>query len=206
MRLHRRAVERDGRARRADIAGGPHLAGGRPAKQLGLHRDRIGLVQRHGLGRLAVQHDAGVADRPGGHARRRAAQDPVHQSQPVAGERDLVDQVGELVGELAAVVVVGDPERPVLHHEGVVPVLAGRPVIDLGNPAVEVAAVEDRDPAVGGAGGRRLSQDDGGRRDRPQPPHSAHARPICDRGTQPLYGPGTGSYRTALVAPSCEVK
>ena len=62
------AVHDDVRARRAEVGGRARLAVAEPAEQLHLDRDRKVLILQHRLRRAALQHQAVVADRPGGSA------------------------------------------------------------------------------------------------------------------------------------------
>src|SRR5262249_41516617 len=66
--------------------------------------------------------------------------------EPVVRELALVEEVAELLVELR-VLVVRDLDRAVLDAEGVPVILAQRIALDLGGPALEVLAVEQRHPA-----------------------------------------------------------
>src|SRR6185312_8215320 len=74
---------------------------------------------------------------------------PVLDAQPVMGERRLVEEMSELAVELG-IFVIGDLQDPVLDAERIGVVLAKRIALDLGRPAVEILAVEQRNPALFG--------------------------------------------------------
>ena len=85
--------------------------------------------------------------RPARPARALLADEPILDAQLVVGEWRLVEEVPELAVELG-ILVVGDLQDAVFDAERVAEVLAGVVALDLGFPAVEVLAVEERDPAV----------------------------------------------------------
>jgi len=75
-------------------------------------------------------------------------QEAVFEAQPVwAIDRLLVEQVAEALAELV-VLVVADHDSPVAYAEGVAIILAQWKPTNLGRPAIQRLAVEQRLPAL----------------------------------------------------------
>src|SRR5262249_16870624 len=129
LRLRRRAVPGDELVVHDDVRAGGADAAGRPvtlagaAQELGLDGDGEVLVLADALGRLAVEHDAAVAQRPVGPALALLADEAVLHPHGVVGELLLVEDVPELAVELL-VLVVRHLQQPVLDPERVGVVVA----------------------------------------------------------------------------------
>ena len=89
------AAHHDVGAGRADVRRGT-LVAAVAAEELDLDRDGEVLVLPHALGRLPVDHDAAVPERPARPAGALLADEPVLDPQPVVRERRLVEEVAEL--------------------------------------------------------------------------------------------------------------
>ena len=150
---HQLPVHHHVRPRRAEVRGGSGLSVPAAAEQLHLDRDREVLVPLHRLDRLAVDHDAAVAEGPVRAVLRLLAHEAVLDREHVVREGRLVEQVAEPAPE-GVVLVVGDLQDAVLHPEGVAEVHADVVAGDLRDPAVETLPVEERDP-VSSVGSRR---------------------------------------------------
>jgi len=159
-------VHHDVRPRRAEIARRT-LARALAAQELHLDGRRELLILAHALGRLAVNHQAVVPERPPGTARDLLAHEPVLHAKPVVRKLLLMEQVPELVAELL-VLVVGDLQHAVGDPERVVVVLAQVMPGEFRRPALQVLPVEQLNPLllgrrVLGRHGRRDNQEQGQR-------------------------------------------
>ena len=118
-----------------------------PPEELDLDRDRKLLVFPHALGRLAVDHDTAVLEGPLRAALALVADEPILDPQPIVRILVLGEQVAELVVELG-ILIIGDLEDAVFDAERIAIIVARVIALDLGLPALEVLAVEERNPAV----------------------------------------------------------
>jgi hypothetical protein len=112
------------------------------------------LVLAHGLRVLRVQHDPGVLGRPAGAALHLIPGEAVFEADAVVGILRFVEKVAEGIAPIG-VLLVAHGDRPVLHEEGLVRILAEGVAADLRGPAIEVLAIEDGGPffiLAGGAG------------------------------------------------------
>src|SRR5262249_31475136 len=116
-----------------------------PAEELELNRDRELLILAHALRRLAVEHEATVAQGPAWRPLGLLAEEAVLQPQVVVGGLVLVEEVAELAVEMR-VLVVGKLDDAVLDPEGVEIIIARLMARDLDGPAVKIFAVEQADP------------------------------------------------------------
>lgn len=115
------------------------------AEELDFDGDGEILVFLHGGGGLAVDHDAAVAGGPAGAFDGLVGDEAVFDGDDVIRERSVVEEVAEAAGEFV-VAVVADGEEAVFDTEGVGEVFADGVAGDLGGPAGEVLAVEEREP------------------------------------------------------------
>ena len=132
------------RARGADVAGGACVLT-IASEELDLDGDRELLVFPHSLGRLAVDHDSTVPERPARRARALLADEPIFDPQAVLRKRTLVEQVPELTVELG-VLIIGNLQDPIFDAERIAKVLAEGVSRDLRLPSIKVLAVEQWDP------------------------------------------------------------
>ena len=133
------AVHDDVRAGRAEVGGGARV---RAVAAQELHFDRDGkvLVFAHRVGRLAVDHDAAVAQWPSRAALGLLADEAVLDAEHVVRERLLVEQVAEAAAEGAVVLVVATTFKTPSSTRNVSAKLSPSvEAFDLRRPAGEVA-------------------------------------------------------------------
>jgi hypothetical protein len=104
-----------------------------------------------------VNHEAAVAQCPGRSVGELLADEAVLDPEPVVVQGLGIEEVAEAVAELA-VAIVGDLEKAVLDPERFGVVVAQLVTGDLGCPAGEVAAVEERRPIRGRCCRRRAGE------------------------------------------------
>ena len=94
-----------------------------------------------------MDHDAAVLQRPARPAGALVADEPILDAQTIIGILVLGKQVAELIVELG-IMVIDDFENAVFDPKGVAEIVARVVAFDLGLPAVQILAVEERDPAL----------------------------------------------------------
>ena len=94
-----------------------------------------------------MDHHAAVAEGPARPALALFTDESILDVQFVVGKLRLVEEMPELAVELG-VLVVGDFQDSVFDTKCVAEILAGRVALDFGFPAVQVFAIEERDPAI----------------------------------------------------------
>src|SRR4051794_17791915 len=126
--------------------GGCALTGLSATEQLGFDGDGKVLIFSHCLRRLAVEHDAVIAEGPVRTALRLLTHETIFSRDDVMGEFPVaIEDVAEMAAELR-VLIVRDLKEPVFDTKGVPVVLPQGIARDLRDPAIEVLSVEELNP------------------------------------------------------------
>ena len=114
-------------------------------EHLHFNRDRELLVDGHRFRRLAVRHDATVADRPAGSPWALLTHESIDHAEAVVAKRLLKEEVTKTVVE-TIVSVVANLNHAVGNAKRVAEVVARFVSTDFRGPTAEVLAVEQRPP------------------------------------------------------------
>lgn len=157
------AVEFDEGSRGAEVAGRAFAVAG-AAEDLDFEGGWEILVDLHGIGRFAMDHDAAIAECPACATLDLLAGEAVFEAEPVVGVFFLVKQMAVAVVPLLVVRVI-HLEHAMFDAVGILEIFAGLAAADFGGPTGEVLAIEDGFPfavfgqSKGGGEGDESSDD-----------------------------------------------